>query len=84
MPKKLSQRFTVIVLADTEFGTIEFLSAVRSPELACCRGHARSTALHETGETLASLYRRGKRGQQVYLLWNHFSSYRLLVLAQTC
>ena len=66
MPKTLSQRFTVIVLADTEFGTIEFLSAVRKRSWRAVVGMRCNRTL-KTGETLASLYRRGKRGQQVYL-----------------
>jgi hypothetical protein len=67
VPKTLTKCFTVIVLADTEFGTVEFLTAVRTRGWRAVVG-MRCTRLMETGQPLKSLYRHGTRGQQVRLV----------------
>ena len=67
VPKTLTKRFTVIVLADTEFGTVEFLTAVRKRHWRAVVG-MRCTRLMDTGKPLKSLYRHAKRGQQVRLV----------------
>ena len=66
VPKTLTKRFPVLVLADTEFGTVEFLSAVRTRGWRAVVG-MRCTRLMDTGKPLKSLYRQAKRGQQVQL-----------------
>jgi hypothetical protein len=66
VPKTLTNRFTVIVLADTEFGTVEFLTAVRKRRWRAVVG-MRSNRRMENGNPLKSLYRHAKRGQQVRL-----------------
>lgn len=66
VPQALSQGVPVIVLADTEFGTIEFLNAVRRRTWRAVVG-MRCTRKMLDGRTLKQLYRNGKRGQQVYL-----------------
>jgi len=67
VPKTLTKRFTVIVLADTEFGTVEFLKAVRNRRWRAVVG-LRSNRRLDNGKTLKSLYRHGNRGQQVRLV----------------
>ena len=67
VPKTLTSRRPVIVLADTEFGTVEFLTAVRKRHWRAVVG-MRCTRLMDTGKPLKSLYRRSKRGQQVRLV----------------
>jgi hypothetical protein len=67
VPKTLTKRFPVLVLADTEFGTVEFLTAVRKRRWQDVVG-MRCTRLMDTGQPLKSLYRRGIRGQQVRLV----------------
>ncbi len=67
VPKTLTKRFTVIVLADTELGTVEFLTAVRKRHWRAVVG-MRCTRLMDTGKPLKSLYRRGTREQQVRLV----------------
>ena len=67
VPKTLTKRFTVMVLADTEFGTVEFLTAVRKRRWRAVVG-MRCTRLMDTGKPLKSLYRHAKRGQQVRLV----------------
>jgi len=67
VPKTLTKRFPVIVLADTEFGTVEFLTAVRKRHWRAVVG-MRCTRLMDTGKPLKSLYRQSKRGQQVRLV----------------
>ena len=49
VPKTLTKRFTVIVLADTEFGTVEFLTAVRTRGWRAVVG-MRCTRLMDTGK----------------------------------
>lgn len=67
MPTQLSQGSPVIVLADTEFGTVEFITAVRKRSWRAVVGMRCNRKL-EDGRTLKQLYRSGKRGQQVHLL----------------
>jgi len=67
VPKTLTKRFTVMVLADTEFGTVEFLTAVRKRRWRAVV-EMRTTRLMDTGNPLKSLYRHAKRGQQVRLV----------------
>jgi hypothetical protein len=66
VPVALSQSRTVIVLADTEFGTVDFLGAVRKRTWRAVVG-MRCTRKLADGRCLKQLYRKGKRGQQVYL-----------------
>lgn len=66
VPKTLTQRFSVIVLADTEFGTVEFLKAVQKRRWRAVVG-MRSTRLMNNGTPLKQLYRTGRRGQQARL-----------------
>jgi hypothetical protein len=66
VPLALSQGRTVIVLADTEFGTVDFLAAVRQRSWRAVVGMRGNRKLGD-GRTLKQLYRHGKRGQQVYL-----------------
>ena len=56
----------MIVQADTEFGTVEFLKAVRK---RCWRAVVgmRCNRKMQDDRTLKQLYRNGKRGQQVFL-----------------
>jgi hypothetical protein len=56
----------VIVQADTEFGTVEFLNAVRKRTWRAVVG-MRCNRKMVDGRSLKQLYRTGKRGQQVYL-----------------
>ena len=63
VPKSLTNRFPVIVLAEPEFGTVEFLTAVRKRRWRAVVG-VRCTRLMENGNPLKSLYRHAKRGQQ--------------------
>lgn len=66
VPIELSQGRVVIVQADTEFGTVEFLKRVRK---RCWRAVVgmRCNRKMQDGRTLKQLYRNGKRGQQVLL-----------------
>jgi len=66
VPKALSQGGAVIVLADTEFGTMEFLNAVRKRSWRAVVG-MRCNRKMTDGRSLKQFYRHGKRGQQVYL-----------------
>jgi hypothetical protein len=66
VPTQLSQGRVVIVQADTEFGTIEFLKAVRQRSWRAVVG-MRCNRKMVDGRSLKQLYRTGKRGQQVYL-----------------
>jgi hypothetical protein len=56
----------VIVLADTEFGTIEFLQAVKRRGWRAVVG-MRCTRKLQAGSSLKQLYRQGKRGAQIKL-----------------
>lgn len=66
VPNELSQGRVVIVQADTEFGTVEFLKRVRK---RCWRAVVgmRCNRKMQDSRTLKQLYRNGKRGQQVLL-----------------
>lgn len=66
VPSQLSQGRVVIVQADTEFGTIEFLKAVQKRSWRAVVG-MRCNRKMQDGRTLKQLYRHAKRGQQVYL-----------------
>lgn len=66
VPLTLSQGRTVIVLADTEFGTVDFLAAVRQRSWRAIVGMRCNRKLCD-GRSLKQLYRHGKRGQQIVL-----------------
>ena len=66
VPKSLVKDRTVIVQADTEFGTIEFLNAVRQRDWRPILGMRGNRHLQD-GRCLKDLYRHAKRGLQVYL-----------------
>jgi hypothetical protein len=66
IPIALTQGRTVIVQGDTEFGTVEFLSAVRQRSWRAVTGMRCNRQL-EDGRTLKQLYRTGRRGQQLYI-----------------
>jgi hypothetical protein len=66
VPKQLTQRTIVVVHADTEFGTIEFLNAVHSRSWRAVVGISCTRKLQD-GRSVKQLYRHGKRGQQIYL-----------------
>jgi len=67
VPIALSQGTPVIVLADTEFGTVDFLSAVQKRSWRAVVGMCCNRKLAD-GRTLKQFYRQGKRGQQVSIL----------------
>ncbi|WP_073074119.1 transposase [Phormidesmis priestleyi] len=67
VPKTLTHRFPVIVLADTEFGTIKFLQAVQKRQWRAVVGMPGNRQM-ENGKSLKQLYRTGRRGQQVRLV----------------
>lgn len=66
VPVQLSQGRVVIVQADTEFGTIEFLKAVQQRSWRAVVGMRCNRKLLD-GRSLQQLYRNGKRGQQVQI-----------------
>ena len=66
VPTQLSQGRVVIVQADTEFGTIELLKAVRKRYWRAVVGMRCNRKIAD-GRILKQLYRHGKRGQQVQL-----------------
>jgi len=66
VPRQLSQGRVVLVQADTELGTVEFLKAVRKRSWRAVVGMRCNRKLSD-GHTLKQLYRNGKRGQQVSL-----------------
>ena len=66
VPKELTQGRPIVVMADTEFGTVDFLSAVRKRAWRCAVGMRCNRKLQD-GRTLKQLYRNGKRGQQVFI-----------------
>ena len=66
VPKSLVKGRTVIVQADTEFGTIEFLGAVRQRQWRAVVGVKNSRRLQD-GRQLKDLPGKAKRGIQVYL-----------------
>lgn len=64
VPPVLIQGAPVIVLADTEFGTIEFLQAVRQRGWRAVVGMRGNRKLQD-GRSLKQLYRHSQRGVQV-------------------
>lgn len=64
IPVCLTQGRTVIVQADTEFGTVEFFCAVQKRSWRAVVGMRCNRKLAD-GRSLKQLYRNGKRGQQV-------------------
>jgi hypothetical protein len=66
VPKALTQHYKVIVLADTEFGTVEFITAVHKRAWRVVVGMRCNRTLAD-GRTLRQLYGNRRRGQQVFL-----------------
>jgi len=66
VPKALVKGRTVIVQADTEFGTVKFLGAVRQRKWRAVVGMKNSRLLQD-GRKLKDLRGTAKRGLQVYL-----------------
>ena len=66
VPKSVIQGRTVIVQADTEFGTVDFLKAVRRRDWRAVVG-IKNNRLLQDGRQLKDLPGKGNRGQQVYL-----------------
>ncbi len=66
VPKSLVKDRIVLVQADTEFGTVEFLKAVRQHSWRPVVG-MRSNRKLQDGRCLKNLYRHAQRGLQVYL-----------------
>ena len=66
VPKSLVKGRVVLVQADTEFGTTEFLNAVRKRSWRPVVG-LRSSRTLQDGRCLKDLYRHANRGLQVYL-----------------
>ena len=66
VPKSLFKGRTVIVQADTEFGTLEFLNAIRQRRWRAVVG-VKSSRLLQDGRKLKHLPGKAKRGLQVYL-----------------
>ncbi|WP_240519023.1 transposase [Leptolyngbya sp. BC1307] len=66
VPKSLIKGRTVIVQADTEFGTVEFLGAVRQRKWRAVVG-VKNSRLLQDGRKLKDLPGKAKRGLQVYL-----------------
>ncbi|MEP0892502.1 transposase [Leptolyngbya sp. FACHB-16] len=66
VPKSLLNGRVVLVQADTEFGTLEFLNAVRKRSWRPVVG-LRSNRTLKDGRCLKDLYGHDKRGLQVYL-----------------
>ena len=66
VPKSLVKKRTVIVLADTEFGTIEFLNAVHRRAWRAVVG-VRCNRKLKDGRRLKDLYRHAQRGLLVQL-----------------
>ena len=66
VPKSLVKGRTVIVQADTEFGTIDFLRAVRQKKWRAVVG-VKNSRLLQDGRKLKDLPGKAKRGLQVYL-----------------
>jgi hypothetical protein len=66
VPTQLSQSRVVLVQADTEFGTVEFLKAVRKRSWRAIVGMRCNRKISD-GRLLKQLDRNGQRGQQVLL-----------------
>jgi hypothetical protein len=67
VPSSLTQGRTVLVQGDTEFGTIDLISAVRQRGWIPIVGMRNNRKLTD-GRSLNQLYRHAKRGVQVYLV----------------
>jgi hypothetical protein len=78
LPKALTEHFQVMILADTAFGSVEFLHAIRHLKYHAIVG-VRCDRLLLDGRSVADLH---KRGQQV-VLWLEVSCLFILVLSQT-
>jgi hypothetical protein len=78
LPKTLTRRFQVMVLADTGFGSIEFLQGIRKLRYHAVVGVRCDRKLVD-GRKVSSLY---KRGQQVRLYGLHESCFHFLILSQ--
>ncbi|MEH2181477.1 hypothetical protein [Nostoc sp.] len=63
LPQSLTQRFQTIILADTAFGSVEFLEGIRRLKYHAVTGVAISRKLAD-GRLLRRLH---QQGQQVYL-----------------
>ncbi len=68
VPKLLTKCLTVVVLADTEFGTVEFLQADPLTAVASSGGNALQPSHGEWQDTQTTVSHRHKRGQQVRLV----------------
>jgi hypothetical protein len=66
VPSALHQGRIVIVQGDSEFGTVEFLTAVQQRSWRAVTGVRCNRRLID-GRTLQQLYRNQRRGKQVYL-----------------
>jgi hypothetical protein len=67
VPRNLTRRFkTVVVLADTEFGTAQFITAVRRRNWRAVVGIKGNRKLSD-GRSVKDLYRNAERGCQVHL-----------------
>jgi hypothetical protein len=66
VPQSLVKGRVVLVQADTEFGTVAFLQAVRKRSWRLVVGLRHNRTLQD-GRGLKDLYRHAKRGLQVYL-----------------
>lgn len=66
VPLALSKGRTVIVQADTEFGTVDFITAVKKHSWRAVVGIRCNRKLSD-GRTVQQLYRNCKRGQLLYL-----------------
>jgi hypothetical protein len=67
VPRTLTRRFkTVVVLADTEFGTAQFITAVRRRNWRAVVGIKGNRKLSD-GRSVKDLYRNAERGCQVHL-----------------
>ncbi|MGI2909726.1 transposase, partial [Tolypothrix sp. VBCCA 56010] len=69
LPQSLTERFQVIILADTAFGSKEFLHGIRQLQYHAVTGVAISRKLTD-GRLLRHLH---KQGQQVYLVGLKFT-----------
>jgi hypothetical protein len=67
VPRSLTERFKVVVLADTEFGTPGLIAAVRQRKWRAVVGMKGNRKL-EDGRSLKDLYRQSKRGCQVQVM----------------
>lgn len=67
VPDPLSHGRTVLVQGDTEFGTVDFLTAVRARQWLPIVGMRNNRQLTD-GRRLKQLYRQAKRGVQVHLV----------------